>query len=345
MEITCKNCNQTFKGHYCNNCGQPADTHRINAHFLWHDIQHGLLHFDNGIPYSIKQLFIRPGHSIREFIEGKRIRHFKPLSLVAVLGALYGFLYHYFHINLFQASTDLEIDFNDYNEWMATHFAWVTIATIPIYTIGTYIVFRKQGYNFVELFVLNTFKASQRLSVQILTFPILFRMQLRSLPGQLSFRSVVQALLISATRASLALHASENSAACVFTQSLMRPPPGLTSAHFALMSAAQAPIDRSFAIATDTEKSTTAPITMTFLIIILPKRKEPMRLPLTHWASVRCTQINRLYMVDDERHIQLTYVNARYFPRQAAQSGARHHELPQTPRAIAVHRAREEDWR
>ena len=92
MEITCKNCNQTFKGHYCNNCGQPADTHKINAHFLWHDIQHGLLHFDNGIPYSIKQLFIRPGHSIREFIEGKRVRHFKPLSLVAVLGALYGFL-------------------------------------------------------------------------------------------------------------------------------------------------------------------------------------------------------------------------------------------------------------
>ena len=56
---------------------------------------------------------------------------------------------------------------------MATHFAWVTIATIPIYTVGTYIVFRKQGYNFFELFVLNTFKASQRLFVQILTFPIL----------------------------------------------------------------------------------------------------------------------------------------------------------------------------
>ncbi len=173
MEITCKNCNQTFNGHYCNNCGQPADTHRINAHFLWHDIQHGLLHFDNGIPYSVKELFTRPGHSIREFIQGKRIKHFKPLSLVAVLAALYGFLYHYFHIDLFNASADSEIDFGDFNEWMSTHFSWVTIATIPIYTIGTYIVFRKQGYNFFELFVLNTFKASQRLSIQILTFPIL----------------------------------------------------------------------------------------------------------------------------------------------------------------------------
>lgn len=174
MEIICKNCHNVFHGKYCNNCGQTADTHRINAHFLWHDIQHGLLHFDEGIPYSIKQLFTRPGHSIREFIEGKRVRHFKPLSLVAVLAAFYGFLYHYYHINLFQSSNDSDLDLSDFNEWNATHFAWTTIATIPFYTIGTYIVFRKQGYNFVEYFVLNTFKAAQRLFLQILVFPLIF---------------------------------------------------------------------------------------------------------------------------------------------------------------------------
>lgn len=173
MEIICKNCNQVFIGHYCNNCGQPGDTHKINAHFLWHDIQHGLLHFDEGIPYSLKQLLRRPGNSIREFIEGKRVRHFKPLSLVAVLGAFYGFLYHYYHIDLFPNSDDSGVDLHDFGEWTATHFAWTTIATIPFYTIGTYIAFRKQGYNFFEFFVLNTFKASQRLFVQIVTFPIL----------------------------------------------------------------------------------------------------------------------------------------------------------------------------
>ncbi|TDP02905.1 DUF3667 domain-containing protein [Flavobacterium sp. 245] len=173
MEIICKNCHQHYSGHYCNNCGQPADTHKINAHFLWHDIQHGLLHFDAGIPYTLKQLLTRPGHSIRDFIEGKRVKHFKPLSLVAVLGALYSFLYHYFHIDLFPKTGDPELDLHDFGEWIATHFAWTTIATIPIYTVGTYIVFRKQGYNFFELFVLNTFKASQRIFAQILSFPIL----------------------------------------------------------------------------------------------------------------------------------------------------------------------------
>lgn len=173
MEIMCKNCHQIFKGHYCNNCGQTAETHKINAHFLWHDIQHGLLHFDKGILYSLKQLFTRPGHSVREFIEGKRVRHFKPLSLVVVLATLYGFMCHYFEINFFQNSSSEQLDYNHLNEWLGTHFSWVTIATIPFYTLGTYIVFRNQGYNFVEFFVLNTFKASQRLFVQILLFPVL----------------------------------------------------------------------------------------------------------------------------------------------------------------------------
>jgi hypothetical protein len=86
----------------------------------------------------------------------------------------------------------------------------------------------------------------------------------------------------------------------LFTQSLMRPPPGFTSAHFALMSAAQTPIDRSFAIATGAERSTTAPITMILFIIgHSPKRKKDAN-ALTHLASVRCAQTNRLCMVDDK---------------------------------------------
>ena len=94
MRITCKNCNQNFKGHFCNNCGQTADTHKMNFHSLWHDIQHGLFHFDNGVLYTAKQLFTRPGNSIREYIDGKRVRHFKPISLVILLATVYGFLYH-----------------------------------------------------------------------------------------------------------------------------------------------------------------------------------------------------------------------------------------------------------
>ncbi|MEO8862184.1 MAG: hypothetical protein ABI358_12210 [Ginsengibacter sp.] len=32
----------------------------MNFHFLWHDVQHGLFHFDKGVLYTTKQLFTRP---------------------------------------------------------------------------------------------------------------------------------------------------------------------------------------------------------------------------------------------------------------------------------------------
>lgn len=170
MLITCKNCDRNFQGNYCNNCGQPAETHKMNIHFLWHDIQHGLFHFDKGMLFSAKELFTRPGHSIREYIEGKRVQHFKPISLVIVLATLYGLLYHTFHINL----TNSENTLKGFNEWTASHYSWVTLATIPFYTLGTFICFRKSGYNIIEFIILNTYKASQRLIFHITTFPLLY---------------------------------------------------------------------------------------------------------------------------------------------------------------------------
>jgi hypothetical protein len=178
MKLNCKNCNHIYTGHYCSNCGQTAETHQLNFHFLWHDIQHGLFHFDQGILYSGKQLFTRPGHTIREFIEGKRVRHFKPISMIIVLATFYGFLYHYFHIIFFNptpnSTSEIGFDAVKFNEWSGTHYSWVTLLTIPLYTIGTSIAFRKEGYNFVEYLILNTFKASQRLFVHIGTFPLIY---------------------------------------------------------------------------------------------------------------------------------------------------------------------------
>lgn len=192
MTITCKNCNQDFKGHFCNNCGQTADTHKMDFHFLWHDIQHGLLHFDKGILYTSKQLLTRPGHSIREFIEGKRVYHFKPISLVIVLATVFGILYHYFHINLLKVNyaNDFQkgfnsvkspsdqhpfiLDFDNLNEWIATHYSWAALLLLPFYALASFLAFRKSGYNYVEHFILNAFLAAQGLLVNIILFPLMY---------------------------------------------------------------------------------------------------------------------------------------------------------------------------
>lgn len=178
MKIICKNCNQNFKGHFCNNCGQSAETHKMNFHLLQHDIQEGLFHFEKGIPFTIKQLFTRPGHSIREFLEGKRVQHFKPFSLVILLATVHGLLYHYFHINKFsinsfsaQSAKDL---IGRFGEWTVTHYALFVLLSLPIYSLGTYLLFKKQKYNFIEHLVINAFVAGQKLFIGLVFFSLIY---------------------------------------------------------------------------------------------------------------------------------------------------------------------------
>jgi hypothetical protein len=171
--LICKNCGNSFTGDFCSNCGQ-AKTSKINFHFLRLELQKILFHFDNGFIYSLKQLFTRPGHSVREYIEGKRIKHFKPFSMVILLATLYILLYNYFHVDIFKPSESGSEYLENANAWITKHFSWITLATIPYYTVGTFICFRKQGYNFAEYLVLNTFKAAQRLSISIIAFPLIY---------------------------------------------------------------------------------------------------------------------------------------------------------------------------
>lgn len=49
---TCKNCGHRFEGKFCNNCGQTADTNRINYHDLRHQLTHSLFHIDAGLLYT-----------------------------------------------------------------------------------------------------------------------------------------------------------------------------------------------------------------------------------------------------------------------------------------------------
>ena len=67
-------------GPYCHQCGQPAHVHRSLAAF-WHDLAHGVLHFDGKIWRTLPLLAWRPGELTRRYIEGERARFVSPMAL------------------------------------------------------------------------------------------------------------------------------------------------------------------------------------------------------------------------------------------------------------------------
>jgi len=69
---------------YCGVCGQKRLAGRITLHEIARDLIHALAHVDRGVLPLVRQLLVRPGAVARDFIEGRRRRHFGPFAFLVV---------------------------------------------------------------------------------------------------------------------------------------------------------------------------------------------------------------------------------------------------------------------
>lgn len=79
-ESACLNCGTLLIGSHCHNCGQTAHVHRTLGAFF-HDLLHGVFHFEGKIWRTLPLLILRPGRLTREYIDGRRASYVSPLAL------------------------------------------------------------------------------------------------------------------------------------------------------------------------------------------------------------------------------------------------------------------------
>ena len=79
-ESRCLNCGCDLTGPYCQCCGQRAHVHRTLGAF-WHDLLHGVLHFEGKIWNTLPLLAWKPGELTRRYIDGQRARFVSPVAL------------------------------------------------------------------------------------------------------------------------------------------------------------------------------------------------------------------------------------------------------------------------
>jgi len=76
----CLNCGTTLTGPYCHHCGQAGHVHRtIGA--IWHEILHGVVHFEGKLWNTLPMLCLRPGELTRRYIHGERARFVSPMAM------------------------------------------------------------------------------------------------------------------------------------------------------------------------------------------------------------------------------------------------------------------------
>jgi hypothetical protein len=159
--VGCKNCGHNFHGNYCSECGQNAHTERIDAHFFMHDIPHSVLHIDKGFFYTFKELIIRPGHSIRGYLEGKRIRHFRPLAYLLLLSTISTLVDKLINKIVVKEYLAKDITVTVQHSFFQDYISVFFILMIPIMSLVSWLIFKYQKYNFWEHLLLETYIVAQ----------------------------------------------------------------------------------------------------------------------------------------------------------------------------------------
>ncbi len=79
-EVACLNCGTALVGSHCHACGQAAHVHRTLASFF-HDLLHGVFHFEGKVWRTLPLLAWNPGRLTREYIDGRRASYVSPIAL------------------------------------------------------------------------------------------------------------------------------------------------------------------------------------------------------------------------------------------------------------------------
>jgi Protein of unknown function (DUF3667) len=79
-ESACLNCGAQLTGEFCHVCGQRAHVHRSLSAFF-HDLLHGVFHFEGKIWTTLPMLIWKPGQLTRGYIDGQRARYVSPIAL------------------------------------------------------------------------------------------------------------------------------------------------------------------------------------------------------------------------------------------------------------------------
>jgi hypothetical protein len=83
----CLNCGTRFAdgARFCATCGQRTSVaSRITLREIGHDLVHAITHADHSIFALIRALLTRPGKVARDYVEGRRKRHFGPFAFLII---------------------------------------------------------------------------------------------------------------------------------------------------------------------------------------------------------------------------------------------------------------------
>lgn len=199
----CLNCAAPLHDAYCARCGQAADTHRFRTAHLLHEIPHSIWHVDKGVLFTLREMLLRPGPAIRNYLAGQRRAYFAPISYLLLLTGLSAFLMAWLHIMPFDMH---DPTVSDRGRQLQLHIfgpilkykSWLEILTLPVTALLTRLLLRRSGFNYAECIIANAFVIGTTVLVTLAFMPLMHHWSGTALVTRAMRGSVITMVLFQA---------------------------------------------------------------------------------------------------------------------------------------------------
>ncbi len=167
----CANCGTAVTLHYCPNCGQKLAEGRLHLGHLLSEFVHNYLGTDSGFFFTVREMLVRPGHAINEFLDGKRRPYLKPVQFYLLLLTLFFVVSELLNVNPLemgnQVNRDLGIQpgvevtsgkkYQRMMEVLASNMKVIFSLLLLVLALTLKVLYRKKPYTFTELLVFTLY--------------------------------------------------------------------------------------------------------------------------------------------------------------------------------------------
>lgn len=144
---------------------------------LVEELEFNFLHINKGMLYTIKELALKPGYTIKSYLSGKRVQYFKPFAFLLIWGSVYSLVLHFFDVYPDSEMNKQDSPLFDNNfiyNWYYGHYSLIQLLIIPFYALSSYVLYRKSNYNYIEHLVISSYTHGMKVIILLLFYPLFY---------------------------------------------------------------------------------------------------------------------------------------------------------------------------
>jgi len=181
--LECQNCQRSFEGKYCSNCGQRfIGNKRLKMREVIDDFLDNTFNLHKGFFFTFWNLIVKPGYVAQSYINGQRKMFTNPTRYMVIALAFQTFIDYWFKTtDVIENETYYRFSFlsdriNDsmevWNVKLAVEYILLSnMFMILLIPALLYLVFRELNYNYTELLIVSFYFIP---TILFITMPFLF---------------------------------------------------------------------------------------------------------------------------------------------------------------------------